>query len=55
VPLARDRRTSKGCPGVALRASRGTAIISLIVTVTKLKQLTVVKLEPITGPMLFLN
>ena len=29
VPLARDRRTSKGCPGVVLRATRGTAIISL--------------------------
>jgi hypothetical protein len=29
VPPARDRRTSEGCPGVALRASRGTAIISL--------------------------
>ena len=30
VPLARDRQTSKGCLEVALRASRGTAIISLI-------------------------
>jgi hypothetical protein len=29
VPLARNRRTSEGCPGVALRATRGTAIISL--------------------------
>jgi len=31
VPLARDRRTSEGCPGVALRATRGTAIISLTI------------------------
>ena len=30
VPLARNRRTSEGCPGGALRATRGTAIISLI-------------------------
>ena len=30
MPPVRDRRMSKGYPGVALRASRGTAIISLI-------------------------
>jgi hypothetical protein len=29
VPEARDRRASEGRPGVALRATRGTAIISL--------------------------
>ena len=29
MPPARNRRTSEGCPGVALRATRGTAIISL--------------------------
>ena len=29
MPPARDRRTSEGCLGVALRAARGTAIISL--------------------------
>ena len=27
--LVRNRQISKGCPGVALRASQGTAIISL--------------------------
>jgi hypothetical protein len=30
VPPVYNRRTSKGCLGVALRATRGTAIISLI-------------------------
>jgi hypothetical protein len=30
VPLVCNRRTSKGCLGVALRATQGTAIISLI-------------------------
>ena len=32
MPPARNRRTSEGCPGAALRATRGTAIISLTVT-----------------------
>jgi hypothetical protein len=29
VPLAYNQQTSKGCPGAALRATRGTAMISL--------------------------